>query len=346
MAKPIALHVVVLHFAHALDAKRLPRQVFAGAPAALASRHAIQFAPRLRPLAPWVVVERALSERRELAHELLARGHRKRRRDADVLKRAFLVVKPEEQRAHARAGPILVPAKSCDDAVGRSRVFHFDHRALARLVDTVLRFRHHAIKTRAFEPREPVRGRFGVARHRRQIDRWCHPAEKRFEPGPPLAQRRRAKVVSAVGEQIECDERCGRCGRKLGDARCRGMQPHLQRVEIEAMRRGDDDLAVEHTLGQRRQQCVVQIRKVAIERPQVAALDEEVRWPAKHDCAKAVPFRFVQEAIAGGQLLGELCQHRLDRRLNGKRGHKRSYPAVFFGNLVARNARPRVLSAS
>src|SRR6188768_3073650 len=33
VAKPIALQVVVLHFAHALDAQWLPRQILAGAPA-------------------------------------------------------------------------------------------------------------------------------------------------------------------------------------------------------------------------------------------------------------------------------------------------------------------------
>ena len=40
VAEAIALHVVVLHLAHALDPQRLPRQILAGAPAALAARHA------------------------------------------------------------------------------------------------------------------------------------------------------------------------------------------------------------------------------------------------------------------------------------------------------------------
>ena len=39
MAETIALQVVVLHLAHALDPQRLPRQVFARAPAALCARH-------------------------------------------------------------------------------------------------------------------------------------------------------------------------------------------------------------------------------------------------------------------------------------------------------------------
>ena len=41
MTEAIALHVVVLHLAHALDAERLPRQVLAGAPSAVAAWHAL-----------------------------------------------------------------------------------------------------------------------------------------------------------------------------------------------------------------------------------------------------------------------------------------------------------------
>ena len=98
------------------------------------------------------------------------------------------------------------------------------------------------------------------------------------------------------------------------------MQPHLERVEVEAMRRGDDNLAVEDALRQRRRECLVQVREIAIERPQVAALDVHVRRPAKHDRAKAVPFGFVKHALARRQLLGELCQHGLDRGVEGERG--------------------------
>ena len=42
VAKPVALHVVVLHFADPLDAHRLPRQVLARAPTALAAWHALR----------------------------------------------------------------------------------------------------------------------------------------------------------------------------------------------------------------------------------------------------------------------------------------------------------------
>src|SRR5262245_23180273 len=61
-----ALHVVVSHLAHALDPHRLPCQVLARAPAALPARHARAWLAQVGPLAPWVTVERVLSERRQL----------------------------------------------------------------------------------------------------------------------------------------------------------------------------------------------------------------------------------------------------------------------------------------
>ena len=55
------------------------------------------------------------------------------------------------------------------------------------------------------------------------------------------------------------------------------MQPQLQRVEVEPVRRRDHDLAVDDAC--RAGSCedgVVQLGKVAIERPQIAALDVDV----------------------------------------------------------------------
>ncbi len=69
------------------------------------------------------------------------------------------------------------------------------------------------------------------------------------------------------------------------------MQPQLQRVEIEAVRGGDHDLAVEHAAaGQPLEKRVVQLGKIALERPRIAALDEELGSAMEHERAKAVPF--------------------------------------------------------
>src|ERR1041385_8245784 len=102
MAKALPLHVVVLDLADALDAQRLPREIFPGAPAALTAGHPLHFAAhRLRPFAPRMVLEGVLAQRRQLRHQLPPRGHRERRGDADVMERAFGVVETEQQRADA-----------------------------------------------------------------------------------------------------------------------------------------------------------------------------------------------------------------------------------------------------
>src|SRR5688572_24710727 len=45
VAEAVALHVVVLHFAHPFDAQRLPREILAGAPPAMPARHALPDCP-------------------------------------------------------------------------------------------------------------------------------------------------------------------------------------------------------------------------------------------------------------------------------------------------------------
>src|SRR5262249_38590016 len=54
----IALQVVVLHLAYALDPQRLPSEILARAPAALRARHADGAIGRLRPLSPGMRCDR------------------------------------------------------------------------------------------------------------------------------------------------------------------------------------------------------------------------------------------------------------------------------------------------
>src|SRR5678815_5687780 len=91
------------------------------------------------------------------------------------------------------------------------------------------------------------------------------------------------------------------------------MKTQLQRIEVETVGRCDDDLAIDDAL--RRQpfdQRVVQLGEIAIERTEVPALDVHVALRAEHDGAEAVPFRLEQEAVAFGDRVNELGQHRLD----------------------------------
>src|SRR5437762_10902305 len=58
------LHVIVFDLADALDAQRLPRQILAGAPAALTAGHARRLAAvHLRPVAPRVLLQCAVAQR-------------------------------------------------------------------------------------------------------------------------------------------------------------------------------------------------------------------------------------------------------------------------------------------
>ena len=146
----------------------------------------------------------------------------------------------------------------------------------------------------------------------------------------------------SIASDIEGDERRGRLFRQLRHARRRGMQSQLQGVEVEAARRGDDDLAVDDAVVREdsRQQRVVQLGKVPIERPQVAALDEHLAAAAKDDGAKAVPLRLVEERAAGRQRVGELREHRLDGRCDGK-GHRPSVKRVTLRRRGGSDAPPR-----
>ena len=62
----------------------------------------------------------------------------------------------------------------------------------------------------------------------------------------------------------------------------------------------------------------MQLGEIPIERPQVAALNEDALLAAKDDRPKTIPLGLVQEIAGGRQLIGELREHRLDWRLNGE----------------------------
>ena len=97
------------------------------------------------------------------------------------------------------------------------------------------------------------------------------------------------------------------------------MQPKLQRIEIETLAPGNHDLAIEHAARRKPvEKQLMQLGKIPIERPQIAALDEHVGSTAKDNRAKTVPFRFVEKRSALGKLVGQLGEHRLDGGSDGK----------------------------
>src|SRR3954471_22726618 len=100
------------------------------------------------------------------------------------------------------------------------------------------------------------------------------------------------------------------------------MQSHLQPAEIEAVRRRHDDLAIHDGADrQLREKDVVQLGEVAIERPQIGALDVDVilARAAKHDRAKPVPFWLEQKIAVYRDGFSEFGEHRIDRGRDGQR---------------------------
>ena len=138
VTEAIALQVVVLHLADALDAQRLPREILARAPAALPAGHPLSRRSRRRPPTPATDARPARPSRSGASSSASspALRHRERGRDADVMQRALVVVQPEQQRPDERARTGLVPAEAGDDAVGGARVLDLEHRALARADST------------------------------------------------------------------------------------------------------------------------------------------------------------------------------------------------------------------
>ena len=167
--------MLVSDFDHQLGPQRLPRQILALAPAALATRHAMPgftvCRSMLRPVLPGMSGERVLAIRREEFRELPALLLREARADADVLQRARIVEKAEQQRADRGALALLVPSKAGNHAVAIALVLDLEHHALVRLVGPGNRLGHHAVETRAFEAAKPIRRDARFAGCRRQMDR-------------------------------------------------------------------------------------------------------------------------------------------------------------------------------
>src|SRR4030095_1363786 len=125
------------------------------------------------------------------------------------------------------------------------------------------------------------------------------------------------------------------------------MQPQLQRLEIEALSSRDHDLAVHHAaVRQRTQKDVVQLGKVAIERPQIAALDGDLPRRAEDDGSEAVPLGLVEETLTRGQRLGGLGEHRLDGWGNDEVSHEGPAEAGRYARTNLRSASIRVSSSS
>src|SRR4026209_1733425 len=97
------------------------------------------------------------------------------------------------------------------------------------------------------------------------------------------------------------------------------MDPEEERLEVEPTLAGDDDLAVQDAaLRDRRPERRFELREVSIEGLQVARLDVDLVAVSDYECPEPVPLRLEEPALALGQRVGRLGEHRLDRRFEGQ----------------------------
>ena len=317
-----------------------------GAPAALSAGHARRglSAARFGPLAPGMIVERAAAQRLELRRQLPAHGHRERRSHADVVQPLLVVIQPEQKRAHAaRSLPALCQRKP---ATTQSAVRACFTLIIARLPGWYVPPAGFAITPSSPAPSNRdshSAATFGVARHRASDESAaatpassCSSRARRSLCAMPRrscpSAARRSNATNAAGVSFG----------KLRDARRRRMEPQLKGVEVEAPWRRDHDLAVDDAAVRAggRANIVVELGKVPVERPQVAALNEDVAAAAEDDGAKPVPLRLVQK-VAGRHLGRELGEHRLDGRSDGKlRGIGHAYSVARRPDILRPEAAP------
>ena len=158
--------------------------------------------------------------------------------------------------------------------------------------------------------------RCAVARLRRRggdVKRRTRSGQRLHERRASLGKRLRGEIDVAEGEQIERDERRGRLLGQHAYPRIGRMDALLQRLEIQAVVGGDDDLAVDHAafrqLGDGRGN---QLGKVPGHRFLVAAADLHLLAVAKKNRPEAVPFGLIRRVRR--DRLHRLGQHRRNRR--------------------------------
>ena len=90
--------------------------------------------------------------------------------NADMLQRAGIVEKPEQQRANESAITFLVPPKPGNNAIAVALMFDLEHHPLVRLVRSRYRLGNNAVETCALKSAKPIRGDAAIASRRCHVD--------------------------------------------------------------------------------------------------------------------------------------------------------------------------------
>src|SRR5688500_3176335 len=164
-----------------------------------------------------------------------------------MMERALVVEQPEQQRADAVLVTLLVPAKARHDTIAVALVLDLEHHALVRLVGHGPRLRDDAVEPGAFEACKPICCDRNVWRGRRQIQGRLGTSQQLRQALPPPLERQGTQVALTLRQQIEKYDRRRSLFREHTYTRCRRMNAHLQRVEVERALASDHDFTVERT---------------------------------------------------------------------------------------------------
>ncbi len=251
-------------------------------------------------------------------------GGRERTDDADVVQHAAVVVQPQLQGAHGRAGLGLgVPAQPGDHAVRGARMLDLEHGPLAGHVVAAGGLGDHAVQPGAFEDPEPFGRGVRVVGDRRGAQSAVVQAEA-GEQFAALGLRCAHEVAVVQREQVERDER-GRC--LLGehpDAAGGRVDALAQRVPVQPVADlvapDHHELPVEHRgpvelFGDRPQD----FGEVPVQRPTGAGLQQHRLLGLRigeHQAPETIPLRLEQQAALPGDAVDRAGQHRLHRWLH------------------------------
>ena len=258
-------------------------------------------------------------QRLQLGHQRAPYRHRERADHAHARQLARVPVQPEQQRPD-RVGAALVRPVARHHAVRRPVVLDLEHHALVRLVQHRPRLRDQAVKPRALELAEPLRGDLLIGRRGRQVDGRGRAGQRLLERGAALGERALRVVNRVQRQQVERDE----VGRRL-----RGQQPHPARGRVQPQLQGlevqppggpvrQHDLPVDDAPGrQLGQEGGHQLGEVAGHRPLVPAADLDLVAVAEDDGPEPVPLR-LEEEVPGRDRVHRLGQHRRHGRHHRK----------------------------
>ena len=265
---------------------------------------------------PWVRLPLLEQVRGQLLDQRRPARHRERGRDTDVLKGAGAVVQPEHQAPDDGSGLVQPVAGNHD--VGGAHVLDLQHRPLVLLVGRPARLGDDAVQPGALKESEPVASEGRVVGGRGQVNRGGGFGQGLLEQGPSLLLRSARQVLRSQGQQVKGDEgRRGPLGQQLhsGGGRVDALE---QRLEVQALAVGDDDLAVDDAaLGKLGLHSFDDLGEVAGQRFFVAAAELHLVTVAKDDAPETIPLRLVEE-VTVGNLGNALGQHRLHGRHNGQ----------------------------